>query len=113
MLVVISSGQLSDTFVVLLRDDAGLQQIGRDLLVDKVARNDIAQLFLGRGLGGLVDDFELVTQLRNSAGGIDNTQHLLPETAAHGQQWVVGQHDLLVILVILHLGAPQMTRNLA
>ena len=71
------------------------------------------QRFIGGGLGGFVDHLELVTQLGHGAGGVDNAQYLFPEAPTHRQQWVVGDHDLFVVTMVLDLGAAQLAGDLA
>ena len=112
MVVCISRGEPANDLSNLFGNDPGLNQIDRDLVIDEVSRYHMPQRLIGGGLGGFVDDLELVTQLGYGAGGVDNAQYLFPEAPTHRQQRVIGNHDFFIVTMVLDLGAAQLPGDL-
>ena len=104
---------LADDLVVFALQLAGIEQVGGDLVVDEVGRHHRAH---GRRCGlarGLEDDLQLRAQLGLGAGVVGVAQHLFPEPPAGGQQWVVGDKELVVFLVGGQASALQVAGQLA
>ena len=95
------------------RELGGGDQVGGNLVVEEVTRDDVAQGAFGGLQRGFVHHTQLTTQLGDGAGGVDGAQDVFPEAAAHRQDGIVGSDDVLIIGDVFELGAAQMAGNFA
>ena len=101
-----------DGLVELAKQHAGLEQVGCDLVEQKIRRHDGPQRIACRAANGVVDDAELRSELPDRTRPIDGAQSMLPETAADRQQWVVLHQDRSILATRRDSGVDQMPVDL-
>ena len=89
---------LADNLVILGFEFSGVEQIGGDLVVDKVCGDDGAHGFRGCLPRGFEDNLQLRAQLSFGAGMVGVTQHLLPEPATGREQRIIGDQEFVVVV---------------
>ena len=61
----------------------------------------MAQRCVGGGEHRFMHHTQLAAQLGHGAGGVDGTQHALPEATAHGKDGVVGCEQTFIVSDVL------------
>ena len=90
----------------------GLEQVGRDLVEQKVRRHHRAHRFIGGAPDSVVHDAKLRAKLTGHAGTVDRAQRVLPEAPSNGQQGIVVHQDGLVVASRGNAGACEVTIDL-
>ena len=102
---------LADDLVVFTLQFAGVEQVGGNLVIDEISGDHRADGSRCGLFGGFKHDLQLRAQLGLGAGVVGIAQHPFPEAATGGQQRVVGDKKLVVLVGGGEAGILQMTRQ--
>ena len=111
--VVAAVVQADDGLVDFAQQGTGVEQIGGELIKQKIRRHHGAERLVRCLADGLVDDSQLRTQLAGRSSAVHGAQSLFPEASAHRQQRVVGRQNGRVLAAGCDPGAVQLAVDFA